>query len=143
MANIEKCPVCEGSGLVPNGFYNQIGGSNWGTTSCMPETCRSCEGRGYIPIFPVIPDIDRLSVKPPKQNKMEDGYTESKDMTIARQKEIIAKQAWQIRLYESMSDRIIKMATTLTDSNEHTGIAIHNKQVNSIHEDILKYYLMK
>ncbi len=42
-----RCPVCNGNGLVPNGFYNQTSGS-WDSTSTAPEKCRSCQGQGYI-----------------------------------------------------------------------------------------------
>ena len=41
------CPVCNGNGLVPNGFYNQVGGE-WSTTSVTPEQCRSCQGTGIV-----------------------------------------------------------------------------------------------
>ena len=42
-----KCPVCGGSGLVPNGYYNQTSGV-WSTTSTTPETCKSCNGTGIV-----------------------------------------------------------------------------------------------
>jgi hypothetical protein len=41
------CPVCSGTGNVPNGFYNQISGE-WSSTSIIPERCRSCDGQGII-----------------------------------------------------------------------------------------------
>jgi len=41
------CPVCNGNGLVPNGFYNQTSG-NWGTTDITPEQCRTCNGIGIV-----------------------------------------------------------------------------------------------
>lgn len=52
----QVCPVCGGKGLVPNGFYN-VGLSNSGnyhqkTISATPETCRSCQGKGYIIEYP-------------------------------------------------------------------------------------------
>lgn len=43
----DRCPVCNGSGLVPNGFYMQTSGS-WSTNSTAPETCRSCGGTGIV-----------------------------------------------------------------------------------------------
>lgn len=43
----EKCPVCRGNGLVPNGFYNQTSGMR-STCSLTPETCRSCQGKGFV-----------------------------------------------------------------------------------------------
>jgi DnaJ-class molecular chaperone len=41
------CPVCNGNGLVPNGFYMQTSGY-WSTSSITPETCRSCNGTGIV-----------------------------------------------------------------------------------------------
>ena len=48
-AKKQKCPVCNGSGRLPTGFY--------GTGSCsnadmmenrFPELCRTCMGNGYV-----------------------------------------------------------------------------------------------
>ena len=39
------CPVCGGKGTVSAGFYSVPPGSS---TNAMPETCRSCDGRGYV-----------------------------------------------------------------------------------------------
>ena len=53
IANVRKslaphrCPVCNGYGLVPNGFYMQTSG-HWSTSSITPETCRSCNGTGIV-----------------------------------------------------------------------------------------------
>jgi len=41
------CPVCNGNGLVPNGFYTQTSGQ-WGSTDATPEKCRSCNGTGIV-----------------------------------------------------------------------------------------------
>jgi hypothetical protein len=41
------CPVCNGNGLVPNGFYAQTSGC-WSTNSTTPEKCQSCKGTGYV-----------------------------------------------------------------------------------------------
>mgnify|MGYP001363827711 CR=1 FL=1 len=43
----QRCPVCGGNGLVPNGFYLQTGGT-WLSSSLAPETCRACNGTGVI-----------------------------------------------------------------------------------------------
>ena len=43
----EKCPICNGNGLVPHGFYNQTSG-HWSASSTEPEKCRSCDGKGYV-----------------------------------------------------------------------------------------------
>ncbi len=40
----QKCPVCEGRGEVPMGFYlGQTAG-----TSMSPQQCRSCHGTGTV-----------------------------------------------------------------------------------------------
>ena len=52
-ATAERCPVCGGNGLVPNGFYMQTSGQ-WSTTSTTPETCRTCNGSGMV-IIPLLP----------------------------------------------------------------------------------------
>jgi len=50
---IAKCPICLGNGLVPSGFYSttqvdEQGNLLWVSGSTESETCRSCDGRGYI-----------------------------------------------------------------------------------------------
>ena len=42
-----RCPVCNGKGIVPNGFYNSTG-ETWATTDASPEICRACNGSGVI-----------------------------------------------------------------------------------------------
>lgn len=49
MITVHRCPVCGGNGLVDNGFYNQTSGQ-WVTSDSTPETCRSCNGTGYVVI---------------------------------------------------------------------------------------------
>ena len=39
-----KCPVCEGRGVLPHGFY----GRGQYSTSDSSETCRSCQGSGIV-----------------------------------------------------------------------------------------------
>lgn len=41
-----KCPVCEGRGLVPQGFYNLHLTGISGSTA--PETCKTCNGQGIL-----------------------------------------------------------------------------------------------
>lgn len=41
-----KCPVCQGKGLVPYGFYSSY--SVHITTNTAPEQCKSCSGSGII-----------------------------------------------------------------------------------------------
>ena len=43
---IYKCPVCEGKGVVPNGFYQTYPLGS--TTGKFDELCRSCGGTGII-----------------------------------------------------------------------------------------------
>jgi DnaJ-class molecular chaperone len=43
----ERCPVCHGKGIVPNGFYSSTE-KQWNTTSASPEQCRSCSGSGIV-----------------------------------------------------------------------------------------------
>ena len=42
-----KCPVCEGRGQVPSGFYTNTTGS-WAIANFGNEVCRSCQGTGVI-----------------------------------------------------------------------------------------------
>lgn len=42
-----RCPVCNGNGLVDNGFYTQTSGT-WSTSNVSHETCRSCGGTGIV-----------------------------------------------------------------------------------------------
>ncbi len=42
-----RCPVCNGNGIVPNGFYDQTTGY-WGSSSLAPEKCRTCDGTGIV-----------------------------------------------------------------------------------------------
>lgn len=45
---VSKCPVCEGKGHVPAGFYESVGTYIWSSTSTNAEMCRSCEGKGIV-----------------------------------------------------------------------------------------------
>lgn len=42
------CPVCQGRGIVHNGFYNSTGSITYGSTSTAPEICRTCDGTGIV-----------------------------------------------------------------------------------------------
>jgi len=42
------CPVCEGRGIVPQGFYSYPLGQEFATSSNIPEQCKSCTGEGKI-----------------------------------------------------------------------------------------------
>lgn len=44
-----RCPVCEGHGIVENGFYHRIvTQQEWSSSSVTPEQCRACAGGGII-----------------------------------------------------------------------------------------------
>jgi hypothetical protein len=43
-----KCPVCEGRGTVPSGFYNQGTWGTWVVSAWGVEMCRSCQGTGVL-----------------------------------------------------------------------------------------------
>ena len=61
---LEKCPVCLGNGLVPNGFYSttrqEYGCLVWTTGGVDPEICRTCDGKGFVAIEPKVkePEIE-------------------------------------------------------------------------------------
>ena len=40
------CPVCQGHGSVPAGFYGLPGCTS--TASTTPDTCRACDGTGVL-----------------------------------------------------------------------------------------------
>jgi len=42
-----RCPICYGTGKVPQGFYLSDGRS-WISSSMEKETCRSCGGSGIV-----------------------------------------------------------------------------------------------
>jgi len=42
----ERCPICNGNGIVDKGFYNQTSGQ-WASAGGT-EQCLSCDGNGYI-----------------------------------------------------------------------------------------------
>jgi len=43
-----QCPVCFGTGRVPNGFYSRVGTITWVAGSLEPENCRSCKASGVV-----------------------------------------------------------------------------------------------
>jgi len=48
MSEVVKCPVCNGRGIVPQGFYMVPEGQNFSSSSTAPETCKTCGGKGYF-----------------------------------------------------------------------------------------------
>lgn len=45
---VQRCPVCDGKGLVPNCFYATTSGIGSTTQTYLPEKCRTCNGAGVI-----------------------------------------------------------------------------------------------
>lgn len=45
----QLCPVCQGHGIVPAGFYTHPAGQSGYATTTSPECCRRCRGLGTIP----------------------------------------------------------------------------------------------
>ena len=43
----QKCPICEGHGLVAGGFYTTVPGCE-GVSSSASEVCRNCLGSGIV-----------------------------------------------------------------------------------------------
>jgi hypothetical protein len=43
---ITRCPVCEGRGNVPAGFYTRAAGAS----STAPEVCQTCDGQGILKV---------------------------------------------------------------------------------------------
>lgn len=44
----QKCPICNGHGIVPPGFYLYPEGQYFFSTTCSPEKCQTCLGSGKI-----------------------------------------------------------------------------------------------
>lgn len=44
MSDAKRCPVCDGRGSVPAGFYTP----GQGATDTASETCRTCGGNGMV-----------------------------------------------------------------------------------------------
>ena len=44
----QKCPVCNGNGIVSGGFYDHPGDYPYWKSAHTMETCRSCGGKGII-----------------------------------------------------------------------------------------------
>ena len=44
----QVCPVCEGRGILPLGFYMYPKGQTFTSASASPEQCKTCNGRGVI-----------------------------------------------------------------------------------------------
>ena len=66
MNQAQICPVCNGKGIVPNGFYN-ITNPTYISTSTAPESCRTCCGSGMV----IVPNQDYNEfISSPKTKKL-------------------------------------------------------------------------
>ena len=41
-----RCPICNGTGIVPGGFYFSVNG--YSTSTNTTEMCRQCQGSGLV-----------------------------------------------------------------------------------------------
>ena len=49
MGEYQKCPICNGVGLVSGGYFDRAGDCEmWATSNTNAETCRVCSGSGII-----------------------------------------------------------------------------------------------
>ena len=44
----QKCPVCNGAGIVSGGFFDHAGDMPTWVSDHTTEMCRTCQGRGLI-----------------------------------------------------------------------------------------------
>lgn len=56
MYTLQRCPVCEGRGNVPTGFYTRATGA----TSTAPETCQACDGKGILKVT-IFGNVEKVS----------------------------------------------------------------------------------
>ena len=47
MTHCEPCPICNGRGRVPLGFYNSQNGQ-FSSSATATEQCRTCHGTGIV-----------------------------------------------------------------------------------------------
>ena len=44
----QKCPICNGTGIVSGGFFDHAGDMGTWVSDHAEETCRVCQGKGII-----------------------------------------------------------------------------------------------
>lgn len=103
---LERCPVCNGKGIVSNGFYTTTN-DYWSTTTTAPETCRSCGGKGYISSYE-----ERIPDPPYSYPTPESNYT--LDYSTAKFK---------------IGDEVIVTLSTLTTNESYHGIIVNAWQL--------------
>lgn len=54
--NVQCCPVCQGRGNVPAGFYSRAESLS-GTA---PEVCQTCDGRGILKVSTMSGSVEKL-----------------------------------------------------------------------------------
>jgi hypothetical protein len=45
---IVRCPICEGRGIVPQGFYRHPSGIPFSSSDASHEECKACNGSGIL-----------------------------------------------------------------------------------------------
>lgn len=53
---IQACPVCEGRGNMPAGFYGRMAVG----TGTAPEGCQSCDGRGLLKVSTIFGTVEKV-----------------------------------------------------------------------------------
>ncbi len=72
MAKLYKCPVCDGKGIVPAGFY--LSATDIITVgSTAPETCKSCNGAGILWDYTGLPEYEVQQVTSPNYTYLIEG----------------------------------------------------------------------
>lgn len=44
----QVCPVCQGHGVVPHGFFTVPAGQSFTSSSTGPDRCKACHGQGMV-----------------------------------------------------------------------------------------------
>ena len=47
MITQQRCPICEGHGIVSGGFYTSLAGCG-GASTVSTEQCKNCNGQGIV-----------------------------------------------------------------------------------------------
>lgn len=68
------CPVCTGSGIVDEGFYQRT--SDTWTNSGGTETCRACNGKGWVEVRDEDIHITSIDVEELRKFMREEGLPE-------------------------------------------------------------------
>ncbi len=59
----QKCPICDGVGIVSGGYFTRAGDYNSWVASNTTETCRICEGSGILDEVTGLPPARKAELK--------------------------------------------------------------------------------